>query len=166
MLPRSTEIQPYVASIRPSLLPHAHQLQQNLGLRLLRPIRMPRDGEKIPQVPGPPHRASAPAERDTESRMAPNSPRKEIQSPRTTHHGTCSGRKKLPKCRIRKMPLKFCRIHLRVVLSLPAKESAQKSKCGVVQNSPSAESGKLEKKIYQTLSDASEILHIPSAHRT
>ena len=98
--------------------------------------------------------------------MAPDSPRKEIPSPRTTHHGTCSGRKTLPKCRIRKMPLKFCRIHPRIVLGLPAKKSAQKSKCGVVQNSPSAEFGKLEKKICQMLSDASEILHIPSAHCT
>ncbi|GMN28808.1 hypothetical protein TIFTF001_041225, partial [Ficus carica] len=37
---------------------------------------MPRDGERNPQVPGPPHRASAPAERDSKSRIAPDNPEK------------------------------------------------------------------------------------------
>lgn len=37
-------------------------------------MRMPRDGEKIPQVPGRPQRASAPAESDSKSRMGPQQP--------------------------------------------------------------------------------------------
>ena len=97
MLPRSTEIQPYVASIRPSPLPP----RPHPGTRGHRgcdgPSARPATEKTSPQVPGPPpHRASAPVEGDNIFR-APDGPgkrpRRRTPSPGPSHPGTCSGRR-------------------------------------------------------------------------
>ncbi|MBF4034216.1 hypothetical protein ISI03_30450 [Burkholderia pseudomallei] len=88
--------------------------------------------------------------------MAPNNPGKEIPSPRTTHPGTCSGRKNSPSAEFGKFKknkyqtlsdaseiFKNPSTHF---TWLACQKSPQTSKWGVVQNSPRAEFGKLEKK--------------------
>ena len=77
----------------PPLSPRAHP-----GTRGHRgcdgPSARPATEKRSPQVPGPPpHRASAPVERDN-ILQAPDGPRKRIPSPGPPHPGTCSGRRR------------------------------------------------------------------------
>ena len=100
--------------------------------QVLRPKEIPSPGwpptapERRYQVPGPPITARAPDEK--------NSPSAESGKFKKNKYQTLSDASE-----ILQNPSTHC-------TWLACKKSAQKSKCGVVQNSPSAEFGKLEKK--------------------